>query len=166
MTMVGVSYSSIPTFFACDGEKLDQLLVRWLGKRDLEEAILVSFGFNPQYKSKDATLGHRLERLADMTEVVLVTTLRQETSDGPVRHFAAFQRMISAGVKILIHDNLHAKTFLFRRGDKVCWVVGSSNLTAGGLSKNTELNVAGYVVADYQAVYSQVKGIIEAARPL
>ena len=162
--MVGVAHASVPVFFACDGEKLEQLLFSWLGRPDLDEAILVSFGFNPQYKGKDTTLGHRLERLAESTDVTLVTTLSEETAGGPIRHFNAFQRLISAGVRVLIHDKLHAKTFLFRRGDKVCWVVGSSNLTAGGLSRNTEANVAGYQIIDYQTVYSQ--GIIGGAYQL
>ena len=164
--MVGVAHPSIPTFFACDGKQLERLLFQWLGRPDLDEAILVSFGFNPQYKGKDATLGHKLERLAKSTEVTLVTTLSESTAGGPNRHFNAFQRLISAGVRILIHDTLHAKTFLLRRGDKVCWVVGSSNLTAGGFSRNTEVNVAGYQIIDYQTVYSQVQGIIGGAYPL
>ena len=164
--MVEASSGYVPSFFACDGAKLEQLLFKWMGKVDLEEAIFVSFGFNPQYKSKDATLGNRLERLAESTEVTLVTTLTQETLGGQFRHFNAFQRLISAGVRVLVHDKLHAKAFLFKRGNKVCWVVGSSNLTAGGLSFNTELNVAGYKVDDYQMVYSQVQGIIDGALPL
>ena len=160
------SPESIPTFAVCDAPKLQKVLFNWLGKPDLDEAILISFGFNPNYTGKDVTLGHRLERLAESTNVTLVTTLSEETPGRPNRNFNAFQRLNSAGVRIMIHDTLHAKIFLFRRGNKVCWVVGSSNLTAGGLSLNTEVNIAGYQMTDYETVYSEVQQIIGDARPL
>ena len=166
MSTVETNQALVPTFFACGGGKIDQLLSKWLNKPDLEEAILVSYAFNPQYKSKDASLGQQLERLAESTDVTLVTTIHTGLASSSTGYHSIYRRLATAGVRVLHHETLHAKTFLFRRGTQVFWVVGSSNLTKGGLVLNEEVNVAGYRLSDYQTVYSQVEEIIEYARPL
>lgn len=166
MSTAGFDQAIAPTFFACGGAKIDQLLSKWLSKPDLDEAILISYAFNPEYKSKDASLGRQLERLAESTHVTLVTTIKTGVGNDATGPQSAYRRLATAGVRVLSHDTLHAKTFLFRRGTQVFWVVGSSNLTKGGLASNEEVNVAGYRLSDYQTVHSQVVEIIDYAQPL
>jgi len=161
--------STIQAFSAIREDKLARLLSRWLGIPGLEEVVLVSFAFNPRLKNGDGPLARKLELLASSTTVTLITALPQGTEAQNVHarnQRSVFRGLVVAGVRVLIHDTLHAKVYLFRRGDKVCWVVGSSNLTHGGLSGNTEINVAGYRIADYREVLSQVEEIIDGAYPV
>jgi hypothetical protein len=60
---------------------------------------------------------------------------------------------------------LHAKVFLFEEEDRRCWVVGSSNLTAGGLGKYSEVSLRGYHPSDFLAVSGAVVRLISEARP-
>ena len=59
----------------------------------------------------------------------------------------------------------HPKLYYFRSGDIAEAIVGSSNFTAGGLSKNWEasLHVKGHVDAP---IFAQVRVCLEAYRPL
>ncbi len=57
----------------------------------------------------------------------------------------------------------HPKVYLFRAGDKVNFIVGSSNLTMGGLNKNIEINMSveasaqDEVVSDIFDSYNELK---------
>jgi len=57
----------------------------------------------------------------------------------------------------------HPKLYLFKTGEQVAFLIGSSNLTEGGLVKNAEVNVAvdavvsDEVVSDVYNAYNQLK---------
>ena len=107
-------------------------------------------------------MAKKLELLGSRTDITLVTVMPQSSRNQQIQtthQRQALGKLVSAGVKVLIHDRLHAKVYLFKRGDRVCWIVGSSNLTLGGLSENTEVNVAGYRYEDYLQVATEVNKI-------
>ena len=156
----------LPVFHVLRENRLEVLLNKWLRRSDLDEVVLVSFGFNPRYQSGDSTLARKLELLAPRTDVTLITVIPRSSNN--VRVEAAHQsqslaKLVNAGVNVLIHDRLHAKVYLFKRGDRVCWIVGSSNLTFGGLSKNTEVNIVGYRHNEYLQVVTEVNKIKDKA---
>ena len=155
-----------PVFHVLRENKLSNLLSRWLNAPELDEVVLVSFSFDPGYQSGDATLARKLELLCPETDVTLITVLPESVGNQRRRAGNPGQiltRMVDSGVRVLIHDKLHAKVYLFKRGDRVCWVVGSSNLTFGGLSKNTEVNVTGYRQVEYLQVVAEVNKIKDEA---
>ena len=154
--------TNLPVFHVLRENRLENLLNKWLRRSDLDEVVLVSFGFNPRYQSGDATLAKKLELLGSRTDVTLVTVMPESSKNQrfqTTHQRQALGKLVSAGVKVLIHDRLHAKAYLFKRGDRVCWIVGSSNLTFGGLSENTEVNVAGYRYEEYLQVATEVNKI-------
>lgn len=154
--------SPLPVFYVIREDKLHNLLSKWLSTPELDEVVLVSFSFDPRYHRSDATLARKLELLASYTDVTLITALPEGSERERIRaakHRQLFRNLVISGVRVLIHDALHAKVYLFKRGARVCWVVGSSNLTYGGLSENTEVNVTGYRQVEFLQVASQVDKI-------
>ncbi|MEA2554242.1 MAG: hypothetical protein QOJ65_2418, partial [Fimbriimonadaceae bacterium] len=71
--------------------------------------------------------------------------LPSNTYEATLRHMAAQLRLGKVALRLYTRQRLHAKLYLIRRNDVVYpryGIVGSSNLTAPGLWKQGELNVA------------------------
>lgn len=162
----------VPRFTCLDAPGVSRLLYEWLLRPSLESATLVSFAFDPDYRwiPRDAPtqrIVHALQRaagLADVTVVVATKVIREPTDAGQRRR-AAMVDLEKAGATVLLHETLHAKAYLFEEEGRCCWVVGSSNLTAGGLTNNSEVSLRGFHPADYRAVRGSVLRLVADAEP-
>lgn len=161
----------VPRLGCLDAVGVSRILFEWLLRPTLQSATLVSFAFDADFRwafsDKPAVfLARALQAAASNTDLTLVI------ADQPHRNPAkeARRRLVlgylqQAGATILTHDTLHAKAFLFEEEGRCCWIVGSSNLTAGGLQKNAEVSLRGYHEDDYAAVRRNVQLLITASRP-
>lgn len=100
---------------------------------------------------------------ADVTVVIADKPAREPNHEE--RRRSAIFDLLRAGANVLTHETLHAKVFLFEEEGRCCWMVGSSNLTGGGLGANAEVNLRGYHEADYEAVRRSVQSLVGASRP-
>jgi len=159
----------VPRFACVDGPAVGMLLMEWLRHPDLRRATLISFAVNTSQPWADgadairATLAAASEQ-ADVTIVTSDAGLYDSDRRAEARR-RGLEYLMRAGVRVLIHNQLHAKVFLLEQTDQACWVVGSSNLTLGGLSDNAEANLRGFHPGDFNAVRSQAETLVAAARP-
>jgi hypothetical protein len=161
---------AVPHFAAVNAFGLERLIRKWLNRPSIEEITLVSFAFDPTFKFNDVPLFKKLELLALSAQVTVVTSdpranrKRRFHPDNP--RWLRIESLARCGVRILLHTELHAKVYLFREPNRVCWAVGSSNLTQGGLANNEEVNLRGYRYEDYSVVQERVEGIMKGAYPI
>ena len=81
------------------------------------------------------------------------------------RRRIALEQLRTAGVRVLVHNSLHAKVYLMEEANRCCWIVGSSNMTGGGLADNAEVSLRGFHPADYGAVHTAVTDFVRASAP-
>jgi phosphatidylserine/phosphatidylglycerophosphate/cardiolipin synthase-like enzyme len=162
----------VPRFACLDATGVARVLWEWLQRPSLRRATLVSFAFDPEYRwsNQDAStqrLVNALGRAAGQADVTLLvaTTVAQEESDSGWRRRQALTQLAAAGATVLCHATLHAKVFLFEEDDRSCWVVGSSNLTPGGLGKNSEVSLRGFHPSDFGSVREAVVRLTSEAQP-
>lgn len=89
------------------------------------------------YLSDDHAAWERLIRLARQVGARLAVFTRES---GPDVHASALHLLRSAGARILIHSQLHAKVYLLTSEypDSSAAYVGSANFTRKGLTENIE----------------------------
>ena len=162
----------VPRIGSLDGPGVARVLWDWLQRPSLRRATLVSFAFDPEFRwsyqeAPTQRLVQALERAAAQADITLVvaTNVVQEASDAGSRRRQALTRLAMAGAKVLCHETLHAKVFLFEEADRWCWIVGSSNLTPGGLGKNSEVSLRGFHPSDFVAVDGAVLRLMSEAHP-
>jgi phosphatidylserine/phosphatidylglycerophosphate/cardiolipin synthase-like enzyme len=166
-----------PRFGAIQGDVLEQLLWQWLRHPHLARATLISFTVDPDLELTDRmggrsaeTVGllNQVERVAVDAEITLVTSSPASWPPGPIARlrYARLQGLASAGARVMFHKTLHAKVFLFEIPGRTCWVVGSSNLSHGGLRVNEEVNLRGYHPLDFDAVSGAAQRLVAEAWPL
>ena len=163
----------IPRALPVGGTDSGSLIARWLGHPRLERAILISFAFDERLGvdeidgSGGISLIERLETAAVAADVTLVLSREAAYATGRrgegIR--GSFQRLDVAGIQVLLHPTLHAKIYLFAERSRVCWIVGSTNLTAGGFGNNAEVNLRGFHPVDYAQVERMAATIISEATP-
>jgi phosphatidylserine/phosphatidylglycerophosphate/cardiolipin synthase-like enzyme len=164
--------ADIPRFGALTGQSVSTLLFEWLSRPSLQEAVLVSFAFDPDFKwalgsaaaERLAVAMERAANSADLT-VIVASNVVEEPTDAGTRRRVVLSRLARAGATVLHHATLHAKVYLFEEEGRCCWVVGSSNMTGGGLSKNTEVNLRGFHEADFAAVRRAVQHLVAESQP-
>ena len=160
-----------PRIAALTGPRLESLLWEWLRMPNLSNLTIVSFVFEnllplsanaiPRGIDTYATLFSVLGGISRISPVTFVTSppKRRDGVSPDVNRRRDLERLSNDGVRVLLHPQLHAKIYLFATADRQCWCVGSSNLTAGGLRSNTEVNIRGYHPADYLNVENAAKEI-------
>jgi len=155
----------VPIFAAIDASGLDRLIRKWLNKPNIRRVTLVSFAFQPDLKFSDTPLINKLCLLAPRAEVTVVTADPRTSRIGSTskRLWHHIGVLSKSGVSVFLHRELHAKVYLFEEPNRVCWAVGSSNLTQGGLLRNEELSLRGYRFEDYSIVRKTVCSIISDA---
>jgi phosphatidylserine/phosphatidylglycerophosphate/cardiolipin synthase-like enzyme len=162
----------VPRFSCVDAHGVSRLIHEWLTRPTLRSATLVSFTFDPDFKwafrdaMTDRLVGamHRAAGIAELTVVVATNVVRESSVAGQRRRRALSQLSI-AGATVLLHDTLHAKVYLFEEEGRCCWVVGSSNMTTGGLGKNSEVSLRGFHDSDFGAVHKSVLQLIGDSQP-
>ena len=165
--------SMIPRATAIDGPTLAKLLLDWIQRPTLKVATLVTFAFDPRFRwwaepSSEGRVIGALERAASACRVRIVTDLWQITGTESIQQEKrrSLERLQRAGAEVLVHHAVHAKVYLLEDETRVCWVVGSSNLTAGGLRENCEINMRGFHPDDYRQVRHTVESIVSSSRPI
>jgi hypothetical protein len=103
---------------------------------------------------------HTAQRLADQIsekhiDAELITRFSRADFFKGVSSLGGLQLLDAAGTRIMAVRNLHAKLFIF---DSATVIIGSSNLTEGGLVHNLEINV---IVQDEEAVVQQAERCYE-----
>jgi hypothetical protein len=155
-----------------DAYGVSRLIHEWLSRPTLQSATLVSFAFDPDFKwafreamtDRLVTAMHRAASVAELT-VVVATNVARESSEAGYRRRRALSQLSMAGATVLLHDTLHAKVYLFEEEGRCCWVVGSSNMTAGGLGKNSEVSLRGFHDSDFGAVHRSVQQLVGESMP-
>jgi phosphatidylserine/phosphatidylglycerophosphate/cardiolipin synthase-like enzyme len=154
-----------PRFAPVSAEGLGRLLLAWLHRPQLTGVTLVAFAIEPNVsvpaKPQRFNILDGVERLLPDVSVTVVTA----SPDDP-RRAERLRRLAAAGANVFIHPTLHAKVFLFEEDSRVCWVVGSSNLTAGGVARNEELNLRGFHREDFKQVAEAARELLQEAVPL
>jgi len=168
----------LPTrIMACDGWILNRKLIGWLKDNTTMEITIVVYRYHdlvfdaPRIASTGQQgLIHALAKAADRgVQLTFVTRDPLTDNADPMRPeaisgwYRGLKRLAQIeGTRVLIHNNLHAKIYLVKRGDeKVFYAVGSSNLTYQGMGfRWEECNVVGYSPLEYQEVEKQVGRII------
>ena len=163
----------VPRLSPVSGPTLSKLIATWLSHPRLERATLISFAFDERADvpgladDPPTTVLESLERAAISADVTLVIS-REAAFAGGRRGDAlraTFRRLDTGGIRVLIHQTLHAKIYLFSEQARRCWVVGSTNLTVGGLRNNEEVNLRGFHPDDYAQVEHMATQIVDAAAP-
>lgn len=162
---------TVPRLACLDGPGVSKVLLEWLTRPYLRMATLVSFTFDLDFQwqfshAPSLYLAKAIQSAAasaDVTIVIANTPARDPVKEA--RRETVLNLLQRSGVTILTHDTLHAKAFLFEEEGRMCWVVGSSNLTGGGLRTNSEANLRGHHESDYASVRSAVNALVAAARP-
>jgi len=168
----GVS-AEVPRSSPVSGPAAAALVFEWLGRPFLREATLVSFAFDPYVAwSEPRGTSQRLINMlvrasstADITVVVSSTAVDPQSGRGS-RGRRELLGLCAAGAAVFSHELLHAKIYLFAEEGRCCWIVGSSNLTGGGLGKNTEVNLRGFHAEDYAVVRASVVALVSASEPV
>lgn len=165
--------TQIPRFKAMSSEDAGRFISSWLKRPDLRAAIIISFAFDPGLTLSGGagqpreTVSGLLDRLATSVELTFVSGLDANPATARAQAVdRALQRLARAGAHVYVHDKLHAKLLLFDAGDRACWVVGSSNLSASGLGYNEEVNLRGFHPDDYREVERRAQQIIDESRLL
>lgn len=161
----------VPRLACLDGPSAGRVLYDWLRRPSLQSATLVSFAFDADFRwiysdAPTLLLTRALQAAAanaDVTILIADKEAREATQER--RRRVAIADLLRSGVTVLTHDTLHAKAFLFEEEGRCCWIVGSSNLTSGGLGTNAEVNLRGFHPTDYQAVRRSVQNLLGASHP-
>jgi HKD family nuclease len=137
-----------------DAPEVSKLLKRLIDKHD-EIHVAVAWGYNGPVADR---LLQNVHKFSSVTFGIAFCQTDPNLIDRLVGTKNAF---IADGGSA----TFHSKLYYFRSGDIAEAIVGSSNFTAGGLSKNWEasLHVKGHVDAP---IFAQVRACLEAYRPL
>lgn len=164
---------SAPRVEPLDADGVSGVLHEWLLRPELKEAILVTFAFDPEAEWRDprlpaTTLAPTILEAASRATVTLLlaATVAYDSTTRGERNRASLECLAKAGVRVRVHNSLHAKAYLLQEQERLMWIVGSSNLTSGGLERNAEISLRGYHQAEYGVVRRQVMELIDASAPL
>jgi len=158
--------SVIPRFKVLGGEELRSLISTWLDRPGLAEVFLASLTVDASLVMNRQDLLTKLETRGGTVNTTLIVS-RMGLSDRPSsRRWRDLAALSSAGVRVYICSQLHAKLFLFKEQEKVCWAIGSSNLTRFGLASNEETNIRGFHTADYVIFRQFAQSLLDKSEPL
>ena len=162
----------MPRISAVPGPIVGRLLCHWLMRPRLVKATLISFAWDPDLTTSVALdqpsdmLLSILERASQSADITIVLSSEAALSTGRrgERIRTWIERLDRSGIRVLKHDTLHAKVYVLEEDARGCWIVGSSNMSAGGLENNEEVNLRGYHPADLQEVRQAAAHLVAQAR--
>ena len=162
----------IPRATPVGGDLVERSMSAWLAHPRLKAATLISFSFDgnldwSEPRGSDTRLVESLERAAAWADITVVTSTEVALAFGRRgdRVRSVFRRLDNAGVRVLRHQTLHAKIYVFEEEQRHCWIVGSSNLSSGGLRDNEEVNLRGYHPEDFRGIRAFANAIAAEAQP-
>ncbi len=129
-----------------------KLLIGNLTNRKTIEEIALGFSDLTSIKNaiRDLTLINKFQqdKLADNTfsdiSLTLSRMLQTDTNEEGIKTLSQLIKEERIQIKVHTKGTLHSKAYVFEyenSSDKGCAIVGSSNLSLGGFSGNTELNI-------------------------
>ena len=162
--------SAIPVVTPCLGDDVAQEVLQWIGAfRMLNKATIVSYNMQDYDFWGEGRLSHHLLRqLAQGAHVVVMTTPPPGTGTGDAfkEKLQLLEELDKNGAKVYLHNDLHAKAYLFRDdAESEMLIVGSANLTKKGFgakeSPDSDYLELALLTGDH-LVFSSTEEVIEA----
>jgi hypothetical protein len=159
-----MSNINIPCFSAARETKYGMRLYESIRDPNLVSATLVSFSFSGEVfvgEEKNSNMNVRMfDLLSEAAQTADITLVIGQPIRPHTKIHTNLSRLSLSGVKVMLGFDLHAKVALFDFGDRKAWMVGSSNVTRGGVRDNAEINLVGYRAPEYEMVASSVDEIV------
>lgn len=95
-------------------------------------------------------INNMLNSISEHVEITLITRFKREDFINGLSNLEALSQLLDRGAKLYAVKELHTKLYLF---DNETAIMGSANLTGGGLLKNVELSL---LIKDESAVTDQL----------
>jgi hypothetical protein len=153
--------SSVPVAHAVIDGQLKVRLNDQLRQPELQKVYLVSpfasnvSEWNVHLRNLTTLLGELQQRGVSVTLITRPPT----RSEGFASKKQFLGELARNGIRVLLHEYLHAKIYLFEASaGRLRWFVGSHNLTVSGLDRWKEVSMEGFREAEYrQAETAMIK---------
>lgn len=169
--MHATSYKSCaPVVAPCLGEEVAREVLQWIGAfRQLMKATIISYNMQDYEFWGNGRLSHHLLRQLSLGASITVMTTPPPGNSGRRKPFQDKLKLLEDldrnGVSVYIHDDLHAKAYLFEDvTNSEMVIVGSPNLTRAGFGNqppNIRVLLELALLTEDHKIYSDTKTVIE-----